>query len=84
MLTAPVADAITDTPDQQIQTTLPGAACSRGTGSVTVRTRGHRLRRLAGLLRRAPKTGGHYHDPLFERPNVVEDDYYRFRNQPCG
>jgi hypothetical protein len=84
MLTAPVADAISDIPDRQIQTTLPGAARSRGTGSVPVRTRGHRLRRIAGMLRRVPKTGGRYHDPLFERPDAVEDDYYRFRNQPCG
>jgi hypothetical protein len=31
-----------------------------------------------------PTTGGGYHDPLFERPDLVEDDYYRFRHQPRG
>lgn len=46
--------------------------------------RGDRLRRLAGLLRRVPETGAHYYDPLFEQPDLVEDDYYRFRNQPRG
>jgi hypothetical protein len=40
-----------------------------------------RLRRVAARLRRAPKTGGSYYDPLFERPDLVEDDYYRFRHQ---
>jgi hypothetical protein len=39
------------------------------------------LRRAAGLLRRMPGTGS-YRDPLFERPDQVEDDYYRYRNQP--
>ena len=39
------------------------------------------LRRAAGLLRRMPGTGN-YRDPLFERPDQVEDDYYRYRNQP--
>lgn len=47
-------------------------------------TRGDHLRRVAGLLRRVLKTGGNYRDPLFERPDLVEDDYYRFRNQPHG
>jgi len=40
--------------------------------------------RGAGLLRRAPTTGDSYHDPLFERPDLVEHDYYRFRHQPHG
>jgi hypothetical protein len=40
---------------------------------------GRRLRRARSLLRRAFRTGS-YHDPLFERPDVVENDYYRFRN----
>lgn len=46
--------------------------------------RAARLRRVACLLRRALKTDGSYCDPLFERPDLVEDDYYRFRNQPHG
>jgi len=36
------------------------------------------------MLRRASRTGGRYYDPLFARPDVVEDDYYRFQHQPCG
>lgn len=37
-------------------------------------------RRVAGLL--TPVFRTHYRDPLFERPDVIEDDYYRFRHQP--
>jgi hypothetical protein len=68
---------------RRAQTALPAAARSDRTGSTRAELRGDRLRRLAGLLRRAPTTGG-YRDPLFERPDLVEDDYYRFRNQPHG
>jgi hypothetical protein len=46
--------------------------------------RGHLLRRVANLLRRRPKTGARYSDPLFWRPDIVENDYYRFRHQPRG
>jgi len=31
-----------------------------------------------------PKTVAGRYDPLFEQPDLVEDDYYRFRNQPYG
>ena len=47
-------------------------------------TGGGLRRRVAGLLRRVRKSGGSHHDPLFARPDLVEDDYYRFRNQPCS
>ena len=46
--------------------------------------RHHAPRRVAGLLRRRPKIGASYYDPLFAGPNTVEDDYYRFRHQPRG
>jgi len=62
----------------------PASACSDRTGNTGAEVRGDRLRRLAGLLRRVPKTGAARYDPLFERPELVEDDYYRFRNQPYG
>jgi hypothetical protein len=39
-------------------------------------------RRLAGLITRLRWTS--YHDSLFERPDLIEDDYYRFLNQPRG
>jgi hypothetical protein len=29
-------------------------------------------------------TGASCCDPLFERPDLIEDDYYRLRNQPRG
>jgi hypothetical protein len=69
---------------RRAQAALPAAACSDRTGSARAETHGDRLRRVAGLLRRVPTTGGGYHDPLFERPDLVEDDYYRFRHQPRG
>jgi len=46
--------------------------------------RRHVLRRVASLLRRRPKTGASYYDPLFGRPDMVENDYYRFGHQPRG
>jgi hypothetical protein len=44
--------------------------------------RGRVLRRVTNLLRRVPKAGASYYDPLFGRPDIVETDYYRFRHQP--
>ena len=38
-------------------------------------------RRFGFLLRRIPKTRATYVDPLFARPDFVEDDYYRFRRR---
>lgn len=38
-----------------------------------------RLQRIAGLLMRLSGTRASYYDPYAE---VIEDDYYRFRNQP--
>jgi len=58
------------------------AARSDRPGSARAGIRRDHPRRFVGLLRRAPKTGGSYRDLLFERPDLVEDDYYRFRNQP--
>jgi len=43
-------------------------------------SRRDRRSRLAGLLARVLKTS--YHDSLFERPDLIENDYYRFLNQP--
>ena len=42
-----------------------------------------RIRMLPGivkLVRRAFE--GRYYDTSFERPDLIEDDYFRFRNQP--
>jgi hypothetical protein len=69
---------------RRAQTARPAGACPDRTGSARAEVRGDRLRRLAGLLRRVPKTGAGRYDPLFEQPDLVEDDYYRFRNQPYG
>ena len=64
--------------------TRPATARSDGTGSARAETRGGRLRRIDGLLWRAPRTRPSYSDPLFERPDLIEDDYYRLRKQPRG
>jgi hypothetical protein len=47
-------------------------------------TRSHRLRRITGLLPQLARARASYYDPLFERPDLIEDDYYRLRNQPYG
>jgi hypothetical protein len=41
-----------------------------------------RLQRISGLLMRLSRTRASYYDALFERPDLIEDDYYRLRNQP--
>jgi hypothetical protein len=46
------------------------------------RRRRSQLRHALVSLRRLFTTG-HY-DSKFERPDAIEDDYYRFRNQPRG
>lgn len=66
------------------QTARPAAARSDRTSSARAETRADRLRRIASLLRRTPKTRASCYDPLFERPGLIEDDYYRLRNQPRG
>jgi hypothetical protein len=66
------------------QTALPVAVRSDRTGSARAETRADRLRRIVGLLRRVPQTRARYYDPLFERPDLIEDDYYRLRNHPRG
>ena len=49
----------------------------------TAITHGKSLLRYAiNRLRPTPNTS--YHDPYFQRPDMVEDDYYRFRHQPRG
>ena len=65
------------------QTAPPAVAC-QGAGSARAEEQGNRPRRLAGLLRWAPKNAHSHHDPLFDRPDMVENDYYRFRNYPSG
>ena len=61
-----------------------GAAGSGTTGGTAAETRGTRPRRFGFLLRRIPKTRATYIDPLFARPDLVEDDYYRFRRRLDG
>jgi hypothetical protein len=69
---------------RRAQTALPAAARSDRTSRARAESHGDRLRRIADLLRRTPKTRASYYDPLFERPDLIEDDYYRLRNQPRG
>ena len=67
---------------RRAQTALPAAARPDTTGSAPTVAIGNRLRRIVGLLRRVPETSASYYDPLFERPDLIEGDYYRLRNQP--
>ena len=64
--------------------TVPAAAGAERIGSTAAKFRGRRLPRIAGLLRPMPKTSASDYDPVFERPDLIEDDYYRLRNQPRG
>jgi hypothetical protein len=59
----------------------PAAAGSGTTGGTTAEIHGTRPRRFGFLLRRVPRTRATYVDPLFERPDLVEQDYYRFRRR---
>jgi hypothetical protein len=59
----------------------PAAAGSGTTGGTAAEIHGTRPRRFGFLLRRIPKTRATYVDPLFARPDLVEDDYYRFRRR---
>jgi hypothetical protein len=53
---------------RQLRPTAPDILC------------GNHLRRVVNGLRHVLKAS--YYDPKFQRPDMVEDDYYRFRNQP--
>jgi hypothetical protein len=66
------------------QTALPVAAHSDRTGSARAEIRADRLQRIIGLLRPVLKNRARYYDPLFERPDLIEDDYYRLQNHPRG
>jgi hypothetical protein len=66
------------------QTSLPVPTCPEGTGSARPEIRGSRLPRVPGLRRREAKTARSYRDPLFEHPDLVENDYYRFQNYRHG
>ena len=72
---SPAVDPATDTLEQPAR--LAAAAPTRR----AISRRSHRWR-IAGL--RAPVLRSSYLDPLFERPDLIEDDYYRFLNQPRG
>jgi hypothetical protein len=75
-------EAFTETTADSPPTGPPAAACPSRTSSARREDRRSRMRRLVGLRHRVPKNHGDCYDPRFERPDLVEDDYYRFRNQP--
>jgi hypothetical protein len=74
----PVSLADTDLTSMREEAAAPATRTSAPVPS------SHRPLRLAGLLRLRPKTRRTYQDPLFKRPDLVEDDYYRLRRQPSG
>jgi hypothetical protein len=59
----------------------PAVAGSGTTGGTTAEIHRTRPRRSGFLLRRILKTRATHVDPLFARPDLVEDDYYRFRHR---
>jgi hypothetical protein len=70
---SPAVDPGTDTLEQS-------AGSAAGAPTRPAISRRNRRWRIAGLL--APMLRSSYLDPLFERPDLIEDDYYRFLNQP--
>ena len=48
--------------------------------NLPAKTRDPIVRRMANRLRRARETS--YYDRSFDRPDLIEDDYFRFRHQP--
>jgi hypothetical protein len=58
----------------------PGAWDETGAGTAADTSPAHG--RLARLLHRLPEINLAYYDPRLDWPNLVEDDYYRLRNQP--
>jgi hypothetical protein len=73
---SPAIEAATDTLEQP-------AAPAAGAPTRRARFRWNRRWRIAGVLVPVLRSS-YYLDPLFERPDLVEDDYYRFLNQPRG
>lgn len=62
----------------------PQPALAPATTPETMAPLTRRLQRVTGLLMRLSRTRVSYYDPLFWRPDLIEDDYYRLRNQPRG
>jgi hypothetical protein len=71
-------------PCDQAQPSIQAALPTMHSHRVERGERGRLLRRVAHLLRRTSKTGASYHDALFAGPDIIENDYYRFRHQPRG
>jgi hypothetical protein len=72
-VTLQAASEATDARDQLPITSPPARAQKRHDA---------RQERFVGLLTRVRWTS--YHDSLFERPDLIEDDYYRLIHQPRG
>jgi hypothetical protein len=78
------AAVVQDPVRQAPESALPAADRPNEPGVTRTQARVRRPR-IAGLLRRVRRARpAGYHDPLFERPDLVEDDYYRLRNQRYG
>jgi hypothetical protein len=74
-VTLQAANEATDTREESAAPVV--SAPPRGT-----MPRRDRRRRVADLLTRVRWAS--YRDSLFERPDLIEDDYYRLLNQPRG
>src|SRR5262249_46504297 len=62
----------------------PTVAGREARGSPRAGDPGNRPRRLAGLLGGVPENPHSYPAPLFDRPDLVENDYSPSRNYPSG
>ena len=70
----------TQAPDAQLQAERDALAPPATPETLARLTR--RPQRITGLLRRRARPRATYYDPVFGRPDLIEDDYYRLRNQP--
>ena len=76
---APIVSANKETSDHARQRATSAPACA----PPKFRRRKADVRLLpgvAGIVRRASESTDY--DPSFERPDQIEDDYYRLRHQP--
>ena len=69
-------------PQSQADCDAPRQALAPAATPETLARLTRRPQRSIGLLMRLARTRASYYDPLFGRPDLIENDYYRLRNQP--
>ncbi len=66
----------------QAECDAPRQALAPAATPETLARLARRPQRITGLLRRRARPRATSCDPVFGRPDLIEDDYYRLRNQP--